>query len=119
MEGPDGVSRLLTTSTLLRPSVRNALILEVSKKAEDIDDQITSLMDQVRQRFDKAGVSIQDVQIRFKGLSVTGMAAVKPAAPSAKYLLVEAVQVRPACCWDEGRRDAVHQVASLLSAWMQ
>jgi hypothetical protein len=92
--GPDGVPRALTMSNLRRDvATRAALLHEVAIQAEDVEDQIASLLQRVRQRFDRAGVPIQDVQIRFRGLSVTGMAAVKSLKPLPSSLLVEAVRV--------------------------
>lgn len=97
VSGPDGVPRALTMSTLRSDvATRAALLHEVATQAEDVEDQIASLLQRVRQRFDRAGVPMQDVQIRFKGLSVSGMAAVRSLKPLPSSLLVEAVRVRVA-----------------------
>jgi hypothetical protein len=78
-------------------ATREALLHEVANQVKDVEDQIASLLQRVRQRFDRAGVPMQDVQIRFRGLSVTGMAAVKSLKPLPSSLLVEAVRVSG--CW--------------------
>lgn len=90
--GPDGAASW--RRLVRRKSMREALVLEISRQAKEEEDQVMSLMIRVRQRFDQAGVPMQDVQIRFRNLSVVGMAAVKHPTRSAKGLLVEAAQAR-------------------------
>ncbi|EFN53324.1 hypothetical protein CHLNCDRAFT_58610 [Chlorella variabilis] len=83
--GPDGAASW--RRLVRRKSMREALVLEISRQAKEEEDQVMSLMIRVRQRFDQAGVPMQDVQIRFRNLSVVGMAAVKHPTRSAKGLL--------------------------------
>lgn len=67
VQGADGASRLVRLSMLHRPSTRAALLHSVSAKGKegaDHDDDTLGLLDQVRSRFDTAGVPMQDVLVR-------------------------------------------------------
>lgn len=56
-------------SKLYKPSTRAALLHAVAQQglaAPDVDDESVALLAQMRQRFDAAGVPLQDVLVRFK-----------------------------------------------------
>ena len=99
VKGADGVQRSITMDVLHRKSARHALVQQVSKLALDEDDEVMGLMKQVRQRFDNAGVPMHDVQLRFRNLCVTGLAAKVEPPPANPLVRVAQVRRGPRCLY--------------------
>lgn len=76
-ERQSSLVRMSSLGRLHRASTRQAIVHSMLDGKQGGEDDTLALLSKVRARFDRAGVPMTDVLIRFKNLSITGLVALK------------------------------------------